>query len=255
MEEDKKDNPARPAPVRLAFRVSYLGSRFFGSQMQAQSRTVEGEFIATCQRLSLSGTVCSCFLAVILFVEGVYVWWNDSRGPEARRIESRLRVMSAGMHGGDDKRVSIVKERLLAESPRLQKLLLRAPRVHQLDRLLEQSGLPWSVALFLALTLACAAVGGGAATLLRWPSPFVVLVAVGAALPPCAYVTRSKRKRLQKIDVQLPDALDLMGRALRAGHASPSAVQMVRDEMAQPIAASWDRPRRGRSRYRDPAMR
>ena len=53
MEEDKTDNPARPAPVRLAFRVSYLGSRFFGSQMQAQSRTVEGEFIAACQRLSL----------------------------------------------------------------------------------------------------------------------------------------------------------------------------------------------------------
>jgi tRNA pseudouridine38-40 synthase len=53
MEEDKTDNPSRPAPVRLAFRVSYLGSRFFGSQMQAQSRTVEGEFIAACQRLSL----------------------------------------------------------------------------------------------------------------------------------------------------------------------------------------------------------
>jgi tRNA pseudouridine38-40 synthase len=53
MEEDKADNPARPSPVRLAFRVSYLGSRFFGSQMQAQSRTVEGEFIAACQRLSL----------------------------------------------------------------------------------------------------------------------------------------------------------------------------------------------------------
>ncbi len=53
MEEDQKDYPARAAPVRLAFRVSYLGSRFFGSQMQAQSRTVEGEFIAACQRLSL----------------------------------------------------------------------------------------------------------------------------------------------------------------------------------------------------------
>jgi len=53
MEEDKTDNPPRPAAVRLAFRVSYLGSRFYGSQMQAQSRTVEGEFIAACQRLSL----------------------------------------------------------------------------------------------------------------------------------------------------------------------------------------------------------
>ncbi|MFA5222118.1 MAG: tRNA pseudouridine(38-40) synthase TruA [Methanoregula sp.] len=39
--------------MRLAFRVSYLGSRFYGSQMQAASRTVEGEFVAACQRLSL----------------------------------------------------------------------------------------------------------------------------------------------------------------------------------------------------------
>ena len=48
-----KGLPGTSTPVRLAFRVSYLGSRFFGSQMQAQSRTVEGEFIAACQRLSL----------------------------------------------------------------------------------------------------------------------------------------------------------------------------------------------------------
>jgi tRNA pseudouridine38-40 synthase len=39
--------------VRLAFRVSYLGNRFFGSQQQAESRTVEGEFIAACRRLDL----------------------------------------------------------------------------------------------------------------------------------------------------------------------------------------------------------
>jgi tRNA pseudouridine38-40 synthase len=53
MEKDQTDNPARASPVRLAFRVSYLGSRFFGSQMQADSRTVEGEFVAACRRLSL----------------------------------------------------------------------------------------------------------------------------------------------------------------------------------------------------------
>ena len=53
MEKDQEDNPAHAAPVRLAFRVSYLGSRFYGSQMQVSERTVEGEFIAACQRLSL----------------------------------------------------------------------------------------------------------------------------------------------------------------------------------------------------------
>jgi len=53
MEKNQKDHPACPAPVRLAFRVSYLGSRFYGSQIQAAHRTVEGEFIAACQRLDL----------------------------------------------------------------------------------------------------------------------------------------------------------------------------------------------------------
>ncbi|MFA4826312.1 MAG: tRNA pseudouridine(38-40) synthase TruA [Methanoregula sp.] len=53
MEKDHTDHPAHAPPVRLAFRVSYLGNRFYGSQMQAAHRTVEGEFVAACQRLSL----------------------------------------------------------------------------------------------------------------------------------------------------------------------------------------------------------
>jgi len=53
MEKDQTVHPARAAPIRLAFRISYLGSRFFGSQMQAAHRTVEGEFIAACERLNL----------------------------------------------------------------------------------------------------------------------------------------------------------------------------------------------------------
>ena len=39
--------------MRLAFRVSYIGTRFYGSQVQAKERTVEGEFVAACQRLGL----------------------------------------------------------------------------------------------------------------------------------------------------------------------------------------------------------
>ncbi|MDO9550402.1 MAG: tRNA pseudouridine(38-40) synthase TruA [Methanoregula sp.] len=53
MEKDHTAYPAHAPPVRLAFRVSYLGSRFYGSQMQTDSRTVEGEFVTACQRLSL----------------------------------------------------------------------------------------------------------------------------------------------------------------------------------------------------------
>jgi len=53
MEKDKTVHTARAAPMRLAFRVSYLGNRFFGSQMQTGCRTVEGEFVAACQNLGV----------------------------------------------------------------------------------------------------------------------------------------------------------------------------------------------------------
>jgi tRNA pseudouridine38-40 synthase len=53
MEKNQTADPTVPRPVRLAFRVSYLGTRFYGSQQQESSRTVEGEFIAACQRLDL----------------------------------------------------------------------------------------------------------------------------------------------------------------------------------------------------------
>ena len=53
MEKDQKVYKRSTTPVRLAFRVSYLGSRFSGSQIQAECRTVEGDFITSCQRLGL----------------------------------------------------------------------------------------------------------------------------------------------------------------------------------------------------------
>jgi len=53
MEKDQTVDTQVPRPVRLAFRVAYLGTRFYGSQQQESSRTVEGEFIEACKRLDL----------------------------------------------------------------------------------------------------------------------------------------------------------------------------------------------------------
>jgi len=182
------------------------------------------------------------FVAVVLFIEGVYVWWNDARGPEAKRIESRLRAMSAGgmdTTGERGTRESILKERLLAESPALQRALLRVPRVHRIDRLLEQSGLTWSVAQLVGLVLCYGLVGAILGSLPAWPWPLALLCGLAGASLPVIYVVACKRRRLRRIDAQLPDALDLMGRALRAGHALPGALQMCADELAQPIAGEF----------------
>jgi tight adherence protein B len=181
--------------------------------------------------------VVLAFIAVVLFLEGAYLAWNAYKGPEAKRIERRLRAMSAGAHEDGD--LSIVRERLLAETPTLDRLLMGIPRIHHLDRLLLQSGLSLNVAGFLWLTILSAL----AAFVLTMFFNLPLLAAIGAGavtgVLPLFYVLNAKRKRMSRFEQQLPDALDLMGRALRAGHAFPGALKMVGDEMPEPVAGEF----------------
>jgi tight adherence protein B len=108
-----------------------------------------------------------------------------------------------------------------------------------MDRLLQQSGVTWSVSDFFGLTLLAFFAALFGTSYLSLPWIFRLAIAGTAALLPYLYVTRAKTKRLVRIEQQLPDALDLMGRALRAGHAFSTALKMVGDEMNDPIAGEF----------------
>lgn len=177
------------------------------------------------------------FLAVVLFLEGVFLTWNAYKGPEKTRIAKRLQAISAA--GSRGQATTLAKQRLLAESPELQSVLLSIPRVQLLDRLLLQSGLNLNVASFLGITIAAAIVGILVAMFFSVPLFMMVLFAAVAGVLPLMYVLRAKAKRMTVIESQLPDALDLMGRAMRAGHAFPSALRMVGNEMPEPIASEF----------------
>ena len=176
------------------------------------------------------------FLAVVLFLEGIYLAWNAYTGPEAKRIEKRLQAMSAG---ASQKNSSLIKQRLLAQAPGVERLLLLIPRIHQLDRLILQSGAHMSVLQLLGLMLLASAGGVVLALFVHLPVLVVVAIAAVAALVPLFYLQGAKHNRMHAIEQQLPDALDLMGRAMMAGHAFPSALQMVGSEMPDPIAAEF----------------
>ena len=177
------------------------------------------------------------FVAVVLLIEGLYMMWNSYNGPEAKKIEQRLRALSASSDSSE--RSVALKNRLLSEVPAIERLLLRIPRINNLDRLLVQSGLEWTAAKLLAISLLF---GAAAYVMLSFLNllPLIQLGAVlAAAFLPFAYVQWKRGKRLRRIEQQLPDTLDLIGRAMRAGHALPSGLQMVGDEMADPIAKEF----------------
>lgn len=178
------------------------------------------------------------FIAVVLLLSGIYSTWNSTRGPEAKRIARRLQAMSAGTHAGQQD-TSILKKRLLSEAPGIQRMLQRVARIHTLDRFLLQSGVRINVAQFCLLSLACGVAAVLVLSFLGVPLMLAAAPGVAATVIPLLVVLAKKRKRLTRIEAQLPDALDLMSRALRAGHAFPSALGMVGDEMADPVAGEF----------------
>lgn len=178
------------------------------------------------------------FLAVVMLLEGIYMMWNTYKGPQAKKIEQRLQVLSES--SDTSAQAHLLRQRMLSGMPVLARLLLRMPRAHQLDRLILQANLNWTVSRLL---LSCAALGLvgflAASELLHQPMVVAFLAAVALAVAPVLYVQRRRSKRMRKLEQQLPDALDLLARALRAGHAFGSGLQMIGQEMADPIASEF----------------
>jgi tight adherence protein B len=182
--------------------------------------------------------VITAFLAVVLLVEGSYLLWDARRGQEVQRLRRRLRMLEAGGSAGQD--LSLMKRRVLSGLPWLDAWMHRLPRIGVVDRWLEQSGIPWSVSrlgfwmgLSALLLVVLVRVAGGSSVMMG-----LLAVGVGASVP-IGWVARQRGQRLHQFAEQLPDALDLMARALRAGHAFPMALQMVGTEAQDPIAAEF----------------
>jgi tight adherence protein B len=178
------------------------------------------------------------FAAVILMIEGAWLWWSGAHGGAARRISRRLRMMAAGGNGSSE-RVDILKHRVYSRYPALEKQLRRIGRLALLDRLLLQAGVHWSVAQFLGCSLAAAMAGLMAPRMLSVPLlPGLGVLALAVATP-WLLLMRTRGARLRKLEEQLPEAADFLGRALRAGHSFANVMQMVGEEMPEPIAGEF----------------
>ncbi len=178
------------------------------------------------------------FVAVVLLLEALYLFWSARRSPEAKKLEQRLQTLAAGAAPRDEA-ATLLKQRLLGGAPAVERLLFAIPRLRGLDRMVEQSGLRISVARLLLISLGAGVLALALGLGFRLPAPLAWLLGLLAALLPLLHVRRRRAQRLQRIDRQLPDALDLICRALRAGHAFSAGLQMVGEEMPEPIGGEF----------------
>ena len=178
------------------------------------------------------------FVTVLMVIEGLYMLWRSYRGPGVQKIGKRLQALSAATDRIAQAR--LVKDRVLSEAPWMQRVLLKLPRAHSLDRFILQAGLEWTVShVLLACALSGALVFFAMASLANQPAWIALLVGAAGAAVPLLYLNHRRSRRLAHLERQLPDALDLVTRALRAGHSFASSVQMIGEEMSEPIAGEF----------------
>jgi tight adherence protein B len=177
------------------------------------------------------------FIAVVLFIEGAYLWWASSHSAEVKRLNRRLVDVASGVQG--TRPATLYKEQYATGSAAGDRLLAAIPKLHGMNRLIVQSRLSLTLARFVGWTAALGAIGFVLPLLLNRPLVFGLIGAGVLAALPTMHVLRARSQHMQRFEQQLPEALDLMGRAMRAGHAFPTAIKMVAEEMKDPIGGEF----------------
>jgi tight adherence protein B len=177
------------------------------------------------------------FVAVVLALEGLYHLWAARHSAEAKRIAARLRFLDGAPAAAP---LSIDRLDPAQQQDWLNKgMLAQLGPAQRLRKMVRTSGtgrkarelLLSSVVLGLIAIVAALARGlGGVAAL---------TLAASAAVLPWLWLAQRRTKHLKRLEQQLPLALDLMSRAMRAGHTLPTAVKMVSEEMSDPMAAEF----------------
>jgi tight adherence protein B len=158
-----------------------------------------------------------------------------------RRLDRRLQdvAMPTGdaANGGAD--ATILKRSVEGPLPALDRLVAKTGAGLSLTRMIEQAGSRTTPSAFVMTSIGSAA-AAALVTAIFVHVPFAPLAgaAVGFVIP-FAWLRHKRSSRLHRFEEQFPEALDLLSRAIRAGHAFQTAMGMVGDDLAQPVGPEF----------------
>jgi tight adherence protein B len=152
-------------------------------------------------------------------------------------MERRLREVSEPVADPDS--TTVVMSRAEGPVPMLDRMAAATSAGGKLAALIEQSGVHTTPSAIIAISVCAAVVGGLLGWLLARQAIGVVVGAVLGLIAPTLWLMRRRSVRLKRFEEQFPEGLDLMSRAIRAGHAFQTALGMVADELPAPVGPEF----------------
>lgn len=184
-------------------------------------------------------SIISIFLIVLVAVFATLAYFTEPT-EEHKRIRERLGGLER-FFTNEGRQEGIMRQVTFSSIPSLDRFLRNNKLAPKLRLMLEQAKLPWTVGRFFFYSLCMVVLG---ATVGSWwiPVGFVGWIpGLAAGFLPLIWVMYKRSVRFRRFNLQLPDAIDLISRALRAGHALPSALVTVGEEMPDPLGPEFRR--------------
>jgi len=164
----------------------------------------------------------------------------DQRSARARLIKERLAVVQKAPERAPEDEVALLRDEQLSQIPALDTLLRRSERVSAMQKSLSQAGMKLRAGNFLGLCVACGIVAAFLVLAFSRSNPVVIWFAMMIGfMVPYGYVSYRRNKRFEKFEELFPEAIDTLARAVRAGHAFTTALEMISAEVAEPVCSEF----------------
>lgn len=183
-------------------------------------------------------------LGVFIFAAGLVValYYGASSLPAMlvqRRVQARMDDVARHLQPEDGQPFDLVKRQSDGALPAIDRVVAGTGAGNWIARLLDQAGSKTGVSTVLLIAAGLGlAVGFGAAVLLHNPFGFLPGFLAGSSIP-FIVLMRKRTVRIRRFEEQFPEALDLLSRAIKAGHAFQTAMGMVADEGAEPMGPEF----------------
>ena len=179
------------------------------------------------------------FLFCLFLVLGAYLL--ATHGSDAKRKRLQKRLAEALLHSAhtEDVEVILARNELMSEIPWINQFLVRVQAALQLKRMLDQADLHITPSRLVMFSMMAGMLAALTVSVISTSIVMMVVFGLMAASLPFIHVWWKRKKRFDAFLEHLPDALDLMSRALSAGHAFSEALHMVSAEMPEPISTEF----------------
>jgi tight adherence protein B len=162
----------------------------------------------------------------------------DQRKAQARVLRDRLATVQGPAQQAAPE-VALLRDEVLSRIPAFDTFLRRSERVSLLQKMLAQGNVDVRAGNFLMLCAVSALVFAVVASIAGGNPLFGWAGGVLGFFIPYAYASHMRTKRFQKFEEKFPEAIDTLARAVRAGHAFTTALEMIANEVSEPVAGEF----------------